>query len=83
MNDRNKDDKISLFPFTLQNFVLSYVPLDSVLLELKRARCRLLVIFPDGHYHCLAFGKIKTQKVCNPCPNPSHQVTSIGITEKS
>ncbi|MFX0173223.1 MAG: hypothetical protein ACFE9L_15110 [Candidatus Hodarchaeota archaeon] len=83
MNIRSRDENNSLFSFILQNLTLSYIPLDSVPLELKRARCRLLVIYPDGQYHCLAFGKIKTLKVCNPCPNPSHQVISIGITEKS
>jgi hypothetical protein len=83
MNVKTKDDKTILSSFTLKQFVLSFVLLDSVPLELKRARCRLLVIYPDGQYYCLAFGKIKTPKVCNPCPNPSHQTISIGMTEKN
>lgn len=77
--DRIRYKRIFLLTVTQQELGLPNVPVQLDLVELKRARCRLLVIYPDGQFQCLAYGKIKTLKVCNPCPNPYHRVMSLEI----
>ncbi|MFX0182963.1 MAG: hypothetical protein ACFE95_07780 [Candidatus Hodarchaeota archaeon] len=78
--DRIRYKRIPLLTVTQQEIELLNVPLRLDPIELKKARCRLLVIYPDGQYKCLAYGKIKTLKVCNTCPNPCHRVMSFVIS---